>query len=58
MSAAALASGSSARRDLGAGAGPLVGGLLLPVVAPDLLNEGTAALLAISAVTMLGAENG
>jgi hypothetical protein len=57
MSAAALASGSSARRDLGAGAGPLVGGPLLPVVPRDPLNAGTA-LLAISAVAMLGAEKG
>jgi hypothetical protein len=40
----------------GAGVGPLVSGLLLPVIPPDLLYAGTAVFLAISAVAMLGVE--
>jgi hypothetical protein len=43
-------------RDLGAGVGPLVAGLLLPVIPPHFLYADTAALLAISAVAMLTIE--
>jgi hypothetical protein len=39
-------------RDLGAGAGPLVAGLLLPVMPPSVLYAAAAALLAGSAVAM------
>jgi MFS family permease len=43
-------------RDLGAGVGPLIAGLLLPAIPPHVLYAGTAMLLAISAVAMLGAD--
>ena len=39
-------------RDLGAGAGPLLAGALLPVVAHEVLYGGAAALLAVSAIAV------
>ena len=39
-------------RDLGAGAGPLLAGALLPVVAHEVLYGAAAALLAISAIAV------
>jgi hypothetical protein len=39
-------------RDLGAGVGPLLAGLLLPLLAPSLLYGGAALLMAISAASL------
>jgi hypothetical protein len=39
-------------RDLGAGAGPLAAGVLLPVLAPAVLYGGTALVLAAAAIAV------